>query len=67
MLPHEEKHPKDVRKKRKVSMFKRKCLSEALFAGRAQVESQLKKRVQGFLGTVDDVDELGEKGTGEEK
>lgn len=66
-MPHDEKQPKDVRKKRKVSVFKRTCLSEALFAGRAQVESQLKKRVQGFLGTVDDVDEMGEKGTGEEE
>ena len=66
-MPQEEKQLKDVRKKRKGFIFKRTCLSKALFSGQAQVESQLRNRVQGFLGTVDNVDETSERETGEEE
>ena len=44
-------------RKRRVTIFKRKCLSDVLFSGQAQVENQLRNRVQGFLGTVEDVRE----------
>ena len=44
-------------RKRRVSIFKRKCLSDVLFSSQAQVESQLRNRVQGFLCTVEDVGE----------
>lgn len=66
-MPREEKQLTDVRKKRRVSVFKRACLSEALFSEQAQVESQLRNRVQCFLGTVDNVDETSERETGEEE
>ena len=67
-LPHKglsddqrnEKHP-NASRKRKVSIFKRKLLSDVLLSGQEQVESQLRNRVQGFLGTVEDVGESEEE------
>ena len=58
---------KDVQKKRKPSIFKRKCLSEVLYSGQIQREGQLRDRVQGFLEEAGDtIEETGEE-TGEEK
>lgn len=51
----EEGRQPNAPRKRRVSIFKRKCLSDVLFSGQAQVESQLRNRVQGFLGTIEDV------------
>ena len=36
-------------KKRKISIFKRKCLSDLLFVEQVNLESRLRNRVQGFL------------------
>ncbi|CAH3179308.1 unnamed protein product [Porites evermanni] len=36
-------------KKRKISIFKRKCLSDLLFVEQVKLESRLRNRVQGFL------------------
>ena len=74
MLPHDadkrpenEKQAKDAHKKKKPSMFKRACLSEALFSEQTQVESQLRNRVQGFLGAIHTLDPTNEKSAGEEE
>lgn len=74
MLPHDvdkrpekEKQAKDAPKKRKLSIFKRACLSDALFSAQTKVESQLRNRVQGFMGAIHTVDETIEKSTGEEE
>ena len=50
----EEKRPQGERqssetKKRKISIFKRKCLSDLLFVEQVKLESRLRNRVQGFL------------------
>ena len=47
----------NAQKKRRVSIFKRKRLSEVLYSGQVKVESQLRNRVQGFLGNLEDVGE----------
>ena len=49
----EERQSKAL-KKRKVSIFKRKFLPDVLFSEQVEVESQLRNRVQGFLGTIED-------------
>lgn len=64
--PVKEKQAKDTQKKKKPPIFKRACLSDALFSGQTHVESQLRNRVQGFLGTIYNVVETSEKETGEE-
>ena len=53
---------KEAHKKKRVSIFKRACLSDALFSEQTQVESQLRNRVQGFLGAIYDGDKTSEKG-----
>lgn len=65
--PEEDNQSKDAQKKRKVSIFKRKCLSEALFSGQEQIESQVRNRVQGFLGTVENADQTIAEETGDEE
>jgi len=65
--PEKEKQAKDAHKKKKLSIFKRGCLSEALFSEQTQVESQMRNRVQGFLGAIQNVEDTNEKGTGEEE
>ena len=74
MLPHDadkrpekEKQAKDAHKKRRLSIFKRACLSEALFSEQTQVESQLRNRVQGFLGAIHILDPTNENSTGGEE
>ena len=53
---------KDLQKKRKPSIFKRKCLSEVLYSGQIRRESQLRDRVQGFLEEAGDtIEETGEE------
>ena len=70
MLPNNaDKRPdkeKQAHKKKRLSIFKRGCLSDVLFSEQTQIESQLRNRVQGFLGAIHDADETSEKGTGEE-
>lgn len=56
---------KHAQKKKKCLIFKRKCLSELLYSGQIQVESQLRNRVQGFLSNKDGVDDSS-GGTGKE-
>lgn len=59
-LPDDQRNDErqlNASRKRRVSIFKRKCLSDVLFSGQAQVESQLRSRVQGFLGTIENVGE----------
>ena len=57
----DEKQPNVPVRKQRVSIFKRKCLSEVLFMGQVQVESQLRHRVQGFLGTMEDDGDTGKE------
>ena len=62
-----ERQVKDAHKKKRLSIFKRACLSNALFSEQTQVESQLRNRVQGFLGAIHTLnDQTNENGTGEE-
>lgn len=56
-MEHEEGKQSNAQKKRRVSIFKRKCLSEVLYGGQVKVESQLRNRVQGFLGNLEDAGE----------
>lgn len=65
--PEKERQAKDAHKKKRLSIFKRGCLSDTLFSEQTQVESQLRNRVQGFLGAIHNVDETDEKETGEEE
>ena len=65
--PEKEKQAKDAQKKKKLSIFKRGCLSDVLFSEQTQVESQMRNRVQGFLGAIHNVNDTNEKETGEEQ
>ena len=74
MLPHDadkgpgkERQVKDAYKKRRLSIFKRGSLSEALFSEQTQIESKLRNRVQGFLEAIHSVDETSEEGNSEEE
>ena len=58
-LGHDE-NPSNEQKKRKVSIFKRKCLSDVLYSAQTQIESRLRNRVQGFLTVRGDVEKIEE-------
>ena len=50
-----EKAPNRQRKRR-VSIFKQKCLPELLHSAQTKIESQLRNKVQGFLGAPGDME-----------
>lgn len=70
MFPNDaDKRPdkeKQAHKKKRVSIFKRPYLTDALVSGQTQVESELRHRVQDFLGGIHNVNETSEEETGEE-
>lgn len=70
MFPNDaDKRPdkeKQAHKKKRVSIFKRPHLTDALVSGQTQVESELRHRVQDFLGGIHNVNEISEEETGEE-
>ena len=49
-----EKAPNRQRKRR-VSIFKQKCLPELLYSAQTKIESQMRNKVQGFLGAPGDM------------
>ena len=60
-LPDEEpkaiqRRPNKAPKKRRLSIFQRRSLAVELFSGQIKLESRLRDRVQGFLGTMGDLE-----------
>ena len=55
---HRKCHEKasNRQRKRRVSIFKQKCLPELLHSAQTKIESQLRNKVQGFLGTPGDME-----------
>lgn len=54
---HKKCHEKapNRQRKRRVSIFKQKCLPKLLYSAQTKIESQLRNKVQGFLGAPGDM------------